>query len=310
MKHIKKNRIFISILLVTLFYIAFTIFSDIDKIKNDYQNFNVFYFLPILPILFLSMFFRSLIQKYLLKKLGINISLKSSFMIFLGGYSMIMTPGGVGLIIKSYLIEKKYGYKISKSIPLVFAERFYDVLAVQIIILMTVFLFFLEISIILSIISISGLSLVIFLTKNKKYNHIIIKIATKLKILSNNQDEQEEFLEGLQIIFEFKLFLKISMMIIAIVFFEGIIFYLSFQIFGISIGYIESIQIYYTSMLLGALTLLPAGVGAIEGIFVVLLSEKNTSLHLATSVILFMRFISVWLLSAIGIIISLKYFSK
>ena len=75
-------------------------------------------------------------------------------------------------------------------------------------------------------------------------------------------------------------------------------------------GYIESIQIYYTSMLLGALTLLPAGIGAIEGIFIVLLSEKNISLHLATSIILFMRFVSIWLLSAIGIIISLKYFSK
>ena len=139
MKYINKNRIFISILLVTLFYVGFTIFSDVDKIKNDYQNFNLFYFLPILPILFLSMFCRSLIQKYLLKKLGMDISVKSSFLIFLGGYSMIMTPGGVGLIIKSYLIEKKYGYKISKSIPLVFAERFYDVLAVQVIILMTLF---------------------------------------------------------------------------------------------------------------------------------------------------------------------------
>ena len=112
MKYINKNRIFISILLVTLFYVGFTIFSDVDKIKNDYQNFNLFYFLPILPILFLSMFCRSLIQKYLLKKLGMDISVKSSFLIFLGGYSMIMTPGGVGLIIKSYLIEKKYGYKI------------------------------------------------------------------------------------------------------------------------------------------------------------------------------------------------------
>mgnify|MGYP006102643629 CR=1 FL=1 len=310
MKYINKNRIFISILLVTLFYVGFTIFSDVDKIKNDYQNFNLFYFLPILPILFLSMFCRSLIQKYLLKKLGMDISVKSSFLIFLGGYSMIMTPGGVGLIIKSYLIEKKYGYKISKSIPLVFAERFYDVLAVQVIILMTLFLFFSEISLILSIISISGLSLGVFLIKNKKFNYIIIKIAKKLKILSDNQDEQQKFLDGLQIIFEFKLFLKISMIITGLVFFEGIIFYLSFQIFGINIEYIESIQIYYTSMLLGALTLLPAGIGAIEGIFIVMLSEKNIALHLATSVILFMRFVSVWLLSAIGIIISLKYFSK
>jgi len=180
------------------------------------------------------MFFRSLIQKYLLKKLGIDISVKSSFMIFLGGYSMIMTPGGMGLIIKSYLIEKKYGHKISKSIPLVFAERFYDVLAVQVIILTTLFLFFSEISLILCIISISGLSLGIFLIKTKKFNYIIIKIATRLQIIGDDPDEQQKFLDGLQIIFEFKLFLKISIIITTIVFFEGAIFYLSFHIFGIN----------------------------------------------------------------------------
>ena len=101
MKQISKSKIFISILLITIFYILLTIFSDIDKIKVDYQNFNVFYFLPILPILFLSMFLRSILQKYMLKKLGIEIPLKSSFLIFLGGYAMIMTPGGIGLIIKS-----------------------------------------------------------------------------------------------------------------------------------------------------------------------------------------------------------------
>jgi glycosyltransferase 2 family protein len=310
MKHIEKNRIFISILLVTLFYITFTIFSDIDKIKNDYQNFNVFYFLPILPILFLSMFFRSLIQKYLLKKLGINISVKSSFMIFLGGYSMIMTPGGVGLIIKSYLIEKKYGYKISKSIPLVFAERFYDVLAVQIIILVTLFSFFSIIAIILSIISITCLGLAMLLIKNKKLNYILLKVAIKIKIIEDEQIEKQNFMESIQKLFELKIFVKILIFVIGIVFFEGIIFYLSFQIFNINIGYIESIQVYYTSMLLGALSFLPAGIGAIEGLFVVLLSEKNIAAHLATSTILFIRFVSIWLLSGIGIMISLKSFSK
>ncbi|KAF6245763.1 lysylphosphatidylglycerol synthase transmembrane domain-containing protein [Nitrosopumilus sp. b2] len=309
MKNIKKNRIFLSIILVTLFYVMFTIFSDVEKIKVDYQNFNFYYFLPILSILFLSIFLRSLIQRYILKKLGITISIKTSFLIFLGGYSMIMTPGGIGLIIKSYLIEKKIGIKISNSIPLVLAERFFDVLAVQIIILFSIFLFFSEISIILSIISITGLSTIVFLIKNKNSNKYIIKIASKLKILDNDQDK-EKFLDGLSIIFKPRIFVKIAIIITGIVFMEGIIFFLSFQIFGIKIGYIESIQIYYTSMLLGSLTFLPAGIGAIEGIFVTLLAEKNVSLHLATSTILFIRFVSIWMLAGIGSIISLKIFQS
>ena len=310
MKYINKNRIFISILLITLFYIIFIFYSDFDKIKTNYQNFNILYFLPVLPILFFSMFCRSLVQRYLLKNMNIQISIKSSFLIFLGGYSMIMTPGGVGLIIKSYLIQKKYGHKISKSIPLVFAERFYDILAVEIIILSTLFLFFSITSVILSILLGIGIGTAILFIKVKKFNSFFLSIITKLKIIDDEQNSKELFLETIQKLFKIKFFIKISIIITALTFFEGIIIFLSFQIFNIDIGYIESVQVYYTSMLLGALSLLPAGIGAIESLFVFLLSEKNISLDLATSTILFIRFITIWLLAGIGIIISLKFFSK
>jgi len=310
MKYINKNRIFISILLITLFYIIFIFYSDFDKIKTNYQNFNILYFLPVLPILFFSMFCRSLVQRYLLKNMNIQISIKSSFLIFLGGYSMIMTPGGVGLIIKSYLIQKKYGHKISKSIPLVFAERFYDILAVEIIILSTLFLFFSITSVILSILLGIGIGTAILFIKVKKFNSFFLSIITKLKIIDDEQNSKELFLETIQKLFKIKFFIKISIIITGLTFFEGIIIFLSFQIFNIDIGYIESIQVYYTSMLLGALSLLPAGIGAIESLFVFLLSEKNISLDLATSTILFIRFITIWLLAGIGIIISLKLFSK
>ena len=310
MKYINKNRIFISILLITLFYIIFIFYSDFDKIKTNYQNFNILYFLPVLPILFFSMFCRSLVQRYLLKNMNIQISIKSSFLIFLGGYSMIMTPGGVGLIIKSYLIQKKYGHKISKSIPLVFAERFYDILAVEIIILSTLFLFFSITSVILSILLGIGIGTAILFIKVKKFNSFFLSIITKLKIIDDEQNSKELFLETIQKLFKINFFIKISIIITGLTFFEGIIIFLSFQIFNIDIGYIESIQVYYTSMLLGALSLLPAGIGAIESLFVFLLSEKNISLDLATSTILFIRFITIWILAGIGIIISLKFFSK
>lgn len=310
MKYFNKNRIFVSILLVTLFYILIVLFSDFDKIKTNYQNFNIYYFLPILPILFFSMFCRSLIQRYLLKKINIPISIKSSFLIFLGGYSMIMTPGGIGLMIKSFLIQKKYKYDISKSTPLVLTERFYDIFAVEIIILFTLFWFYSITSIILAIILGLGLSIAILFIKNKKLNHLFLKIICKLKILPNDEDVKIIFLDSLQKLFELKLFIKMSLIITGLVLFEGIIIFLSFKIFSIDVEYIESIQIYYSSMLLGALSLLPAGIGAIESLFVFLLSEKNISLDLATSTILLIRFVTIWLLSAIGILISLKILSK
>ena len=53
---------------------------------------------------------------------------------------MIVTPGGSGQIIKSHFLKEKFNEPIQKSLPLVFVERFLDLITISIIIFITLFI--------------------------------------------------------------------------------------------------------------------------------------------------------------------------
>jgi uncharacterized protein (TIRG00374 family) len=67
-------------------------------------------------------------QRYL-KLLEIRIAPKTSWLIYLSGFSMSVTPGKLGEVFKSWLIRKINRTAIHQSAPIIVAERFTDLLA-------------------------------------------------------------------------------------------------------------------------------------------------------------------------------------
>ena len=63
---------------------------------------------------------------------------------------------------------------------------------------------------------------------------------------------------------------------------EIISFYYVFQAFGLDLNLIESGQLVYTSILIGALSFLPGGIGFTEGSLIALLVEFGYELSIVT----------------------------
>ena len=126
----KSEKLIISVIFSLVFYIGFVLFSDIGKVSFEFTKIQIeFVFLSILFSAF-SLLIRAFRQKKLLDKLGIKISMKKNIALFFSGMSMIVTPLGVGGLIKSHFIKQNYNHSISKTAPIVFFERFNDLLAV------------------------------------------------------------------------------------------------------------------------------------------------------------------------------------
>lgn len=58
-----------------------------------------------------------------------QVSKADSLIIFVSGFTMVLTPGRVGELLKSYLLRQADGIPISRSAPIVLAERLTDLLA-------------------------------------------------------------------------------------------------------------------------------------------------------------------------------------
>ena len=80
--------------------------------------------------------------------------------------------------------------------------------------------------------------------------------------------------------------------------------------FQINLTYFDSIQLFYSSLLLGIFSFLPGGVGVTEGIFVNLMVNDGYPIPLASSVIIFLRFITIWSVSILGFIFAFYLLRK
>jgi len=127
-----RNRIFISIAVAAVIYLSFMIYADYEKVISSFSNFN-WYLLPILLTLsfgnYISRFFK---WQYYLKIIDVKLHVLDSLSIFMSGLIMSVTPGKMGELLKSYLVKQVNGTSISKTAPIVLAERATDFLSLTI----------------------------------------------------------------------------------------------------------------------------------------------------------------------------------
>lgn len=299
-----KNKIIFTVLLIILFYGLFVVLNDIEKISIIYTHLNLFYLIPIFGILMFTIFVRSQIQCLLLNSLEIKLTTKENYVLYLSGLSMIITPIGSGQMIKSHYIKQKYGYPISKTLPLVFAERFLDFFAIILLIWTT--LLFYNFSEPLMVVGISTILIffILLIVKNTKLrNKIQLKLG-KNKFLAKKLPDLNDCEESISKISTSRTLLIPSLLTISVTFLEGFVIYLGFLTFNVEIDYFQSIQIFYTSILLGIFSILPGGVGVTEGSFVALMVKRNFELVLSSSLIIFLRLITIWFVTFLGFIAS------
>jgi uncharacterized protein (TIRG00374 family) len=72
---------------------------------------------------------RFLKWQYYLRRLSIPIRLGDSASIFLSGFALTVTPGKIGEVLKSYLLRESYGIPVSRSAPIILAERLTDLIS-------------------------------------------------------------------------------------------------------------------------------------------------------------------------------------
>ena len=250
-----KNKIFLIIFSIVLFYVLFIFYSDLEKFLKIYSQINFIYLFLIFSLLPLTLFIRSRNQSILLNSIGINLSIKENYHLFLTGLSMSITPIGFGQVIKSHFLENKYDHPISKTLPLVFVERLLDFIAIICLLWISLIFYFSSDTLIILSISTAVLFSLFLLLRFKKF---MVKIQTIVKsnsFLSKKLSNFEEFNNFLMKLITLKILIKTVLLILFVTAIEGIMIYVGFLSFNIDLGYFESIQLFYTSILAGIFSL-------------------------------------------------------
>jgi len=295
------NRKFILILIFIVFFYALILFvSDIEKIIFDISEIKLEYIVICFPIMMGSIIVTSWRYHIMLYKLNIKLNFKESFLLFTAGLSMLITPGASGSIIKSYILKQKINQSISSTTPIVLYEKWLELFSIVIVIgTLLFFTNFLEAKIVFII----GMIVTIFLFILFKYSvglNTINKLMSKIRFTQKLKINTEEFRHTTENLTNFKTFFQLlSLTLLSKLFIITSVF-LVFHSLSLNFDIFSSGQIYFTSVLIGFLTMVPGGVVVTETSMLGLLLSNNIELSTASLTVLIVRGITLWFLMMIG----------
>ena len=118
-----------SVILAIAVYTAIVFLSDAKEAVNALSNLS-FYWIPVfLCFSLVNYFLRFLKWNYFLVRVNVRIPWKESLSVFIAGFSMTVSPGKLGELLKCYLLKDHRNIPVSVTSPVVVAERITDLIS-------------------------------------------------------------------------------------------------------------------------------------------------------------------------------------
>jgi len=305
------KKILLSIALAAIIYLAFIIYADYQKIIQSFSRFN-WWLMPALLALSLGNYFtRFLKWQYYLKLIKVSLKILDSLAIFLSGLVMSVTPGKMGELLKSYLVKQVNSTPISKTAPIVFAERITDFLALTLLSVLGAYYF--NYGKIIAIIILGIIIIGIIILTNRKIFEIIIHLASEINFLKKHVQKIQNIYDSSSTLLS--IFPLISMTILSAFSWglEGLGYYLVISNFNSGFNLIWSLFSYSFATIVGAISMLPGGLGVTEGSLTLMSVQQGLSQNDATASTFIIRVVTLWfavLIGAIGLMIYQRKFGE
>ncbi len=290
-------------------FLGLSIYANFNELIEAFAIYNWILFPVILILSLCNYIFRFFRWEYYTKTLDIKVERKMSFLIFLSSFIMSVTPGKIGEVFKSYLLKEQIGTPVSKSAPIVFAERITDFLSLVMLSIAGALVFGYGTEIIISFGAV--FVLVVFIISNKKLSYAIIGLLEKFKFIARVSHKLHTAYDSIYQMVRFK---ELIITIILSIFawsFECFSFYLVINGFGLGeslhIDLLIATFVYGFATIAGAATMLPGGLGAtdasITGLLVLLALPKSV----AVASTLIIRAATLWFAVVVGIVAVMFY---
>jgi uncharacterized protein (TIRG00374 family) len=298
--NLTKKTLFIIIGVVGL-YATFLIFSDVSLLLEKFKDFDSTNLLFIVPLVIFSYFIRGLRWNMLLRSLQIDIGVKESLQVFFAGMAFGITPAKIGEVIKSHLLKKDHSQPISKTAPVIFIERYYDL--VGIIVILSAGMWFIDLQKIL-IVTLFGVAIsLMILSQQRDLFESILKKMVRIPILKKYATNILLSYDTVSSLLKPKIYAKAIAYSIAAWGVESLAVFFIFEGFQVDLGFPVTALIFTSSTLLGGVSLVPGGVGITEGGMLGLLLFYKIDYTTSFSLVLLVRLLTLWMSIVIGFIV-------
>ena len=289
-----------------LLYGLMAMWSDWSELTAALRAFPWQWLPIIISFTLLNYGLRMLRWHWALGLVGVQISRWDSGRIFGVGMLMVMTPGKVGELLKSYMVKNVTGTPMSSTAPLVVAERVIDGIAMLVLAGIGLIAFPEPRARAVAAVVLSIFLAGIIAIQIRPLALWLLGLAHRLPVVHRFSDSLYQIYESAYIIFKPRN-LTIALLVGLIAWAaEGVAFGIVLAGFGAPATWetlLMAIFIFNISTVIGAVTAMPGGVGGFEGSTVFWTNRLfNMEMATATAAALLVRFCTLWLGVGVGAI--------
>jgi len=301
-----RKSILTSLIIGLAVVIAISLFSDLRAVGNDLLTFD-WALLPLILVgTVINYWLRWLKWDYYLRylKLDRDIDRSTSGLIFTAGLVMSVTPGKMGEVLKSFLLRQRNGTPISRSAPIVLAERLTDGIAMLLLMGLGLTLYppARPLFVILVLLTIIGTIIV----QRQTLALAIIRMIARLPLGQRLAPRLETIYTTTAQLLHWRILLVSTMISVISWGFECLAFFWVLMGVGSTPSWLLLLQatfIFAASTLFGLVSFLPGGLGASEVSSVgLLLALVGLSASAATTATIVIRFCTLWFGVLLGVV--------
>jgi len=300
-----RNRLLISMLLGIIVFAGLVAYGDFRHVGRDLKDFRW----ELMPLILLvtsgNYLLRFVKWQYYLRQIGVTgLRRVDSFLIYFSGLGMTVTPGKIGEWLKSYLLKEVHGTSVTKSAPILLAERLTDSLGLLVIAGAGVVVFgngTWPIVVVIGVGSVAGIAV----SRHRPTSHALLAVAGRVPVVRRFVPHFEEFYESTYVLMNPLGIVLMTALSVGSWFCEVVAFYLTLVGLGIS-GSADTLFkaafILPIATLAAAVLLTPGGLGVAET-GITSLSEKLLDMGrgAATAGTLIVRLATLWFGVALGL---------
>ncbi len=112
-----------SVILAIAVYTAIVFLSDAKEVGNALSGISLYWIPLFLSLSLLNYLLRFFKWQYFLIRIGVHIPWKESLAVFVAGFSMTVSPGKLGELLKCFLLKDSRNIPVSRTSPVVVAEK-------------------------------------------------------------------------------------------------------------------------------------------------------------------------------------------
>lgn len=263
----------------------------------------------LVPVVLLLTVFNQLLRfikwEYLLNKIDVDLSLSNSFQIFGSGLIMVMTPGKMGEVWKSWLIRDTEGSSVSKTMSVVLTERLTDLFGISAWAMLGIIAFDRSPLVLIALLGIVLTGVAVL--QNESLCLTVLGKLNRVPLLEKMSGQMERLYRSSKHLLRLRPLTVTSWLSVFSWGMECLGFWIVLRGFGADIGFLAASFVFASASILGVISLIPGGLGVTEGSMTGLLLVFGANRATAVGSTLLIRAATLWFSTAMALLIYIYY---